>query len=340
MTGKATTEPQAPPGAGHHLPRRAALGLLPALALPAVARAEAGEWPNRPVRYINPYPPGGPTDTLSRLYCAKMWEITGQQFVVENRSGSGGNVGADAIAKSTPDGYTIGLGGIASHAIAPTLYRSLPFDPEKDFTLVSGLWQLPNLLAVNNEIPAHSVPELIALLKANPGKYSFGSAGSGTTLHLSGEMFKQLAGVDMLHVPYRGSAPAQLDLLAGRVSMMFDNIPGTLQLSREGRVRPLAVTSLARSPVAPEIPAISEFLPGFDVVSWTCVCGPGGVPAPVVTRLSALTKQALATPELVKAYQNLGASPWWTSVEDIASYRTAQKERLAPLIRASGARVD
>jgi tripartite-type tricarboxylate transporter receptor subunit TctC len=269
-----------------------------------------------------------------------MSEIAGQQFVVENRSGSGGNVGADAIAKSAPDGYPIGLGGIASHAIAPTLYPSLPFDPAKDFTFVSGLWQLPNLLAVNLNIPAHSVPELIALLKANPGKYTFGSAGAGTTLHLSGEMFKQMAGVDMVHVPYRGSAPAQLDLMAGRVAMMFDNIPGTLALSREGRVRPLAVTSARRSPVAPEIPAISEFLPGFDVVSWTCVTGPAGLPPVVASRMSALTKQALESPRLIEAYRNLGAEPWWTSPEQIASYRAAQQARLAPLIRASGATVN
>ncbi len=320
------------------LSRRAALGLLPALATPALA--QSGDWPNRPVRYINPYPPGGPTDTLSRIYCARMSELTGQQFVVENRSGSGGNVGADAISKSAPDGYTIGLGGVASHAIAPTLYRSLPFDPERDFTLVSGLWQLPNLLAVHLDLPARAVPELIALLKANPGKYSFGSAGSGTTLHLAGEMFKQLAGVEMVHVPYRGSAPAQLDLVAGRISMMFDNIPGTLSLSRQGQVRPLAVTSAARSPVAPEIPAVSEYLSGFDVVSWTCVCGPASLPPAVVQRMSALTKQALESPGLIRAYQDLGASPWWTGIEEIASYRTAQKERLAPLIRASGARVD
>jgi tripartite-type tricarboxylate transporter receptor subunit TctC len=318
--------------------RRAALGLLPALAAPA--SAQPGEWPNRTVRYINPYPPGGPTDTLSRLYCARMSELTGQQFVVENRSGSGGNVGADAIAKAAPDGYTIGLGGIASHAIAPTLYRSLPFDPERDFTLVAGLWQLPNLLAVHPGVAARTVPELIALLKAAPGEYSFGSAGSGTSLHLAGEMFKQLAGVEMVHVPYRGSAPAQLDLVAGRIAMMFDNIPGTLSLSRQGQVRPLAVTSLARSPVVPEIPAISEYLPGFDVVSWTCVCGPAGLPPAVVPRLSALTRQALETPAVIRAYQDLGASAWWTGIEEIAAYRTAQKDRLAPLIRASGARVD
>jgi tripartite-type tricarboxylate transporter receptor subunit TctC len=324
--------------------RRHALGIAAALAMPAVARAQGGsqesDWPNRPVRYINPYPPGGPTDTLSRIYCARMSEITGHQFVVENRSGSGGNVGADAIAKSAPDGYTVGLGGIASHAIAPTLYASLPFDPAKDFTLVGGLWQLPNLLAVNLNVPAKTVPELIALLKANPGKYSYGSAGSGTTLHLSGEMFGQLAGVEMVHVPYRGSAPAQLDLVAGRIHMMFDNIPGTLSLSRQGQVRPLAVTSAKRSPVAPEIPSLSEFLPGFDVVSWTCLSAPAGLPPAMVARMNALTKRALETEALIKAYRDLGAEPWWTSTEDIMTYRAAQEARLAPLIRASGARVD
>lgn len=321
-----------------HHSRRALLAA--ALATPALARAQGTDWPNRPVRYINPYPPGGPTDTLSRIFCARMSEITGQQFVVENRSGSGGNVGVDALAKSAADGYTLGLGGIAAHAIAPTLYRSLPFDPVRDFTHVTGIWQLPNLLAVNLEVPARSVPELIALAKANPGKYSFGSAGSGTTLHLAGEMFKQLAGVDLLHVPYRGSAPAQLDLIAGRVSMMFDNIPGTLTLSRQGQVRPLAVTSLARSPVAPEVPAMSEFLPGFDVVSWTSLSGPAGIPAPMVARMSAFARRALESEALVAAYRDLGATAWWTTAEDIASYRGAQQARLAPLIRASGAQVD
>jgi tripartite-type tricarboxylate transporter receptor subunit TctC len=326
---------------GHRLSRRAALGLLPALGAPAVARAQAGgNWPNRAVRYINPYPAGGPTDTLSRVYCTRLSEILGQQVVVENRSGSGGNIGVDVYAKAPPDGYTIGLGGVATHAIAPTLYRSLPFHPTNDFSFISGLWQLPNLLAVSNEIPARSVPELIELLKANPGKYSFGSAGSGTTLHLAGEMFKQLAGVDMLHVPYRGSAPAQVDLIAGRVSMMFDNMPGTLALSRQGQVRPLAVTSAARNPAAPDIPALSEFLPGFDVVSWTCVCGPAGIPAPILRRLSEASKKALEHPELVRFYNDLGATPWWTTPEDLASFRAAQQETLAPLIRASGAQVD
>ncbi len=321
------------------LRRRAVLAATLSLALPAIAPAQA-RWPNQPVRYINPYPPGGPTDTLSRLFCARMSEITGQQFVVENRGGSGGNVGVAAVARSAPDGYTLGLGGIASHAISPTLYSTLPFDPEKDFTFVNGIWQLPNLLAVNLDLPAHSVPELIALLKANPGKYSFGSAGSGTTLHLSGEMFKQLAGVDMLHVPYRGSAPAMIDLLAGRVHMMFDNIPGTLAQSRQGKVRPLAVTTLQRSPVIPDIPALAEFLPGFDLASWTCLCGPAGIPQPIVEQMSRFSRQALESDQLKQAFFDQGASAWWTTQEDLLTYRAAQQARLAPLIRASGARVD
>ncbi len=189
-----------------------------------------------------------------------MSEITGQQFVVENRSGSGGNVGVDAIAKSQPDGYTIGLGSIAPHAIAPTLYANLPFNAAQDFTFISGLWQLPNLLVVNNDLPARSVPELIALLKANPGKYAYGSSGIGTTPHLSGELLKQMDGSDILHVPYRGGATALLDLLAGRVHLIMDNIPGLLPTAREGRIRALAVTGPQRSAAAPR--RCSTCLPG------------------------------------------------------------------------------
>lgn len=323
------------------LSRRLSLTLVATLTAPLRAVANPGSnWPDRAVRYINPYPPGGPTDTLSRAYCAQMTELAGQQFFVENRSGSGGNVGVDAVAKSAPDGYTIGLGGIASHAIAPTLYPDLPFDPAKDFTFVSGLWQLPNLLAIHPEVPARTVPELIALLKANPGKFTFGSPGAGTAVHLSGELFKARAGVDILHVPYRGSAPAHLDLVAGRISMMFDNMPGTLTLARQGKVRPLAVTSAQRNQAAPEIPSMGEFLPGFEVVSWTCVCGPAGLPLPVVSRLSMLTKQALENSQLVRVYHDLGASPWWTTVAEITAHRAAEQQRLAPLIRASGATVE
>lgn len=320
-----------------HPSRRALLAAPLALAAPGLARAQGTDWPNQPVRYINPFPPGGSTDLLSRIYCQKMGEITGQQFVVENRGGGGGTVGVDAIAKSRPDGYTVGLGGIASHAINPTLQPSMPFDPVKDFTFVTGLWKLPNLLIINNDLPARSVPELIALIRANPGKFSYGSAGPGTTLHLSGALLAQLAGLDIQHVPYRGAGPAYPDLISGRIHFMLDNIPAALGQAREGKVRGLAVTSLQRSPVVPELPALSEFLPGFDIVSWTCLCGPAGLPPAMVARMNALSKQALDSEDLKRQYLGLGATPFWTTPEEIMAYRAAEYARLRPIILASGA---
>jgi tripartite-type tricarboxylate transporter receptor subunit TctC len=289
------------------------------------------------VRYINPFPPGGSTDILSRIFCQKMSEITGQQFVVENRGGGGGTVGVDAIAKSRNDGYTIGLGGIASHAINPTLQPSMPFDSTRDFTFVTGLWRLPNLLIVNNDLPARTVPEFIALLRAGPGRYSYGSAGPGTTLHLSGALLAQLAQVDIQHVPYRGAGPAYPDLQAGRIQFMLDNIPGALGQAREGKVRALAVTSRERSPVVPDLPSLSEFLPGFDIVSWTCLCGPAGFPPAMVARMSAFAKQALENEDLRRQYLAQGATPWWTTPEQIVAHRAHEQERLRPIIVASGA---
>lgn len=320
------------------VPRRA---VLLGLAAPALAHAAPGDdWPTQPVRYINGFPAGGSTDTLSRLFCARMAELTGQQFVVENRSGSGGNVGADAIAKSRPDGLTLGLGGIASHAISPTLQPNLPFDHVRDFTFLTGLWQLPNMLVVPRDLPARDVPELIALLRAAPGKHTYASAGPGTTLHLCGALLAQEAKLEIVHVPYRGAAPAMLDLVAGRVDMMFDNIPGALAQARQGGVRALAVTGATRSPAAPEIPAMAEFLPGFEVVSWTCLCGPAGLPSAMVGRINALSRRALESESLRRAYLDQGAQAWWTTPEDIAAFRAAQEAKLRPLILASGARPD
>lgn len=320
--------------------RRAVVaGLAGALATPAIVRAQ-GTYPNKPVRYINPFPAGGATDTLSRIFCAKMAELSGQQWIVENKGGSGGNVGMDALAKSDSDGYTLGLGGIASHAIAPTLYAKLPFNARTDFTFVTTMWSLPNMLVVNLDIPVKDVPELIALLKKNPGKYSFASAGSGTTLHLAGELFKIMAEVDMLHVPYRGGAPAMQDVLAGQVSMIFDNIPGALAQVRAGKVRPIAVTSAKRTPVAPDVPAISETLVGFDIVSWTTLTGPANLPANVVSRLSELSKTALESEDLKAKFLDLGATPWWQTPAETLAFRDAEEERKAPIIKKSGARVD
>jgi tripartite-type tricarboxylate transporter receptor subunit TctC len=304
-----------------------------------IARA-ADDWPTKPVRYINSFPAGGPTDVLSRIACQKLGEMTGQQFIVENKGGSGGNVGAEAIAHAAPDGYTIGLYSVASHAIAPSLYDKLPFNAAKDFTAVSMLWSLPNLLIVRPGVPAKTVPELIALARANPGKYSFASSGSGTTVQLSGELFKVMAKIDLLHVPYRGSAPAIQDLLAGQVDMIFDNIPGSLAQMRGGKAVGLAVTSLKRSPAAPEIPAMAEFLPGFDVNSWGGICGPAGLPPAVVEKLSALCQKALESDDLKRAYLKQGATPMWLGPIDTAAYRAADEKRLAPIIKASGAKVD
>jgi tripartite-type tricarboxylate transporter receptor subunit TctC len=314
-------------------------GIAGAVAAPAIVSAQ-GTYPNKTVRYINPFPAGGATDTLSRIFCARLSELSGQQWVVENRSGSGGNVGMDALAQSAPDGYTLGLGGIASHAIAPTLYAKLPFKVPDDFTFVSTIWNLPNLLVVNLNVPARTIPELIDLLKKNPGKYSYASAGNGTTLHLSGELFKILAGVDMLHVPYRGAAPAMVDLLAGQVHMIFDNIPGALAQARPGKVRPIAVTSSKRSPVVPEIPTVAETLPEFDIVSWTTFTGPAKLPADIVARLSELAKKALESDDLKAKFAEQGATAWWQTPAATLAYRNSEEARLAPIIRKSGARID
>ncbi|MGZ5909194.1 MAG: Bug family tripartite tricarboxylate transporter substrate binding protein [Reyranella sp.] len=331
------------------LPRRRALvlsgGMMAGSALAApmlasgVARA-ADDWPNKPVRYINVFPPGGPTDTLSRIVCNQLAELTGQQFIVDNKSGSGGNVGTDAIAKAAPDGYTIGLYTIASQSIAPTLYAKLPFDVDKDFTAVAMMWSVPNMLMVRLDLPVKSVPELTALCTANPGKYSFASSGSGTSPHLSGESYKQLAGLNLLHVPYRGSAPAYQDLLAGQVDMMFDNIPGPLGLMRSGKVRGLAVTSKERHPAAPDLPTMAEFLPGFEITSWGGICGPAGLPPAMVEKLSALTKKALDSDAVKASFDQQGATRIWMNPADTAAYRAADEKRLAPVIKASGAKVD
>jgi tripartite-type tricarboxylate transporter receptor subunit TctC len=327
------------------LPRRRALTLAaaPLLAAPflasGIARA-ADDWPNKAVRYINVFPAGGPTDTLSRIVCAELSELTGQQFIVENKSGSGGNIGSDAIAKSAPDGYTIGLYTIASQSIAPTLYARLAFDVEKDFSAIAMLWSVPNMLMVRLDLPVKTVPELIALAKAQPGKLSFASSGAGTTPHITGEMFKQMTGVNLLHVPYKGSAPAYQDLLANQVDMMWDNIPGPLGLMRGGKVRGVAVTSKQRHPAAPDIPTMAETLPGFEITSWGGLCGPAGMPPAMVEKCAALAQKALESPKVKTAFAQQGATAFWMNPKDTAAYRLADEKKLAPVIKSSGAKVE
>lgn len=323
--------------------RRALILSSGALAAPmiasGVARAEA-DWPNRPVKYIVVFPAGGPTDTLSRIVCRELEKLTNQQFIIENKSGSGGVVGADAIAKSAPDGYTVGLYTIAAHAIAPTLYTKLPFNAAKDFTGISILWEVPNMLMTRLDFPANNMAEFIAVVKANPGKFSFASSGAGTSPHISGELFKSMAGVNILHVPYRGSAPAHQDILAGQVDMMFDNIPGPLGLMKGGKVKAFAVTSAKRHPAAPDTPTMAEFLPGYEITSWGGICGPANMPPAVVDKLSGLLKTALQSEALKEAFDKQGAERIWLSPADTAKYRADNEARLAPVIKASGAKVE
>ena len=338
-TESAPLQPERP------IDRRTALGTLGAiigapLIIGSEARAQAA-WPTRPVKYINQFPAGGATDILSRIFCAKMSEITGQQFVVENIGGGGGDIGVTAIARAQPDGYTLGMGSVASHGISPTLKAGkLPFDAGKDFTFVTNLWSLPNFLVGNMGLQASTVPELIALLKRNPGKYSYASSGLGTTLHISGELFKLLAEVDMLHVPYRGGAPAMTDVLGGQVQMIFDNIPGSLAQYKPGKVKGFGVTTAARSPVVPEIPSISEFLPGYDMNSWAALCGPANLPPAVVERMSMFSKQALESADLKKAYLERGATAIWSNPQQATAFRASEEKRLGDIIRRAKITLD
>jgi tripartite-type tricarboxylate transporter receptor subunit TctC len=323
--------------------RRTALGLCIAgvtgHADTAGAQSAAADWPTRAVRYTEVFGPGSPTDIASRTWCAAMAEVTGQQFLVENRAGAGGTLGAAAIARSTPDGYSVGYVGIGQLAIAPTLYARLPYDPTRDFSFVSGQWRQPFLLVVNNELPARSVAEFIDLLKREPGRHTYGHGGIGAAGHLSGEIFKSRAGVVMEHVGYPGPQ-GQIDLIAGRISALFAPFSAVIAGVRDGRIRALAVTTLERSPAAPEVPALSETLPGFDLTVWAVVAGPAGLPAPLVERMHRLSRQALERPELVQRFRQSGITPWPAAPAEITAYRAEQQALLAPVIRASGARVE
>src|SRR5438128_4026070 len=262
----------------------------------------------KPIHLVVPYAPGGPVDLSARLLAPKLQQALGQPVVVENKPGAGGNIGADFVAKSAPDGHTLVMGAIATHAINPALYPSFPYDPVRDFRHVALIVQVPNVLVVNNDLPARSVAELVALARARPGKLDFASGSSGSTGHLAGELFKQLTGTYMVHIPYKGSAPAVADLLAGRVHLMFDNLASALPNIQAGKLRALAVTTVRRSSFVPELPTLDESgLKGFDMTTWWGLMAPAKTPPPVVDRIALEARRAIETPELRERWRAMGS---------------------------------
>jgi tripartite-type tricarboxylate transporter receptor subunit TctC len=325
------------------LRRRAALGLgmlaLLAAWSPAPATAQA-DYPTGPVTLVVPFPAGGSTDLVARLVAAGMSKNLGQQVVVENRGGAGGNIGAAAVTRAEPDGYTILMGTVATHALNPALYKKMPYDAVEDFAPISLLALIPNVLVVNPDFPARSVPELVDLLKAHPGEYSYASSGNGTPLHLSGELFKSMAGVDMVHVPYKGAGPALVDVIAGHVPIMFDNLPPSLEQIRAGKLRGLAVTTKERAPAIPELPTIAETLPGYETYSWNALFAPAGTPGPIIQRLNEAARAAVNDPEIAAKLKDLSATPVGSTPEELAAHVQAELAKWAPVVEASGARLD
>jgi tripartite-type tricarboxylate transporter receptor subunit TctC len=316
------------------------LMLALALVAPAIG-AQAQSYPNKPIRLVCPFPPGGAVDIASRAVAHELTQILGQPVTVDNRPGAGGNIGADMVAKSAPDGYTLLMTTSGIMAINPALYSKLPFDPVKDFTPISVVVSLNNVLVVNPSVPVNSVKELIALAKAQPGKLTYASSGNGTSIHLSGELFKSMAGVDMLHIPYKGSSPAVTDLLAGQVNMMFDNIPSSLPHIRAGKLRALAVTGAKRSQLLPDLPTIAEAgVPGYDSYVWFGVVGPAGMPPEIVAKLNAALAKAAATPSFHDRLTGQGYDVLSSAPEQMASSIRVEIAKWGKIVKASGARVD
>jgi tripartite-type tricarboxylate transporter receptor subunit TctC len=319
--------------------RRLLAGAGAALVAPSLVRAQDA-YPNKPIKFIVPWTPGGATDNISRIVTARMSELLGQQVMIDNKPGGGGTIGTDSIAKAAPDGYTIGLVTVSMFTMAPALYAKLPYDSVKDFSPMAGMSMWPNMLVVHPSLPVKTVPELIALLKANPGKYNMASSGSGTTIHLAGEMFKQMTGTDMVHVPYKGSAGALQDLIAGQTHIMFDNMPSCWPHVQAGKLKALGVTSRERSKAAPNIPAIIEFVPNYVVEVWMGFGGPAGVPQPIIDKLAATGTKALEAPEVKEKLAALGSDPWPMSPKGLHDRIVSEIAVWAPIVKASGAKVD
>ena len=303
--------------------------------------ALAQAYPSRPIRYIVPFAPGGTTDILGRIVAHKLQEAWGQPVLVENRAGAGGAVGAEMTAKSPPDGYTIMGGTISTHAINASVYAKLPYDPIKDFAPVTLLATQPNMLVVHPSIPASSVVELVKLLKANPGKYSYSTSGNGTSAHLSGELFKSMTGTNIQHVPYKGSPQAIADAVSGQVSMSFDNISTAYPQAKAGKLRAIAVTTAQRSGLAPEVPTFAESgLPGYELGSWHGVFAPAGTPKEIVAKLNAEIVRGIQSAETRQRLLALGVDAAGTSVESFAAFVRAEVPKWAKVVQESGAKAE
>ena len=294
---------------------------LPALALlfaPLIAFAQA--YPSKPVKMIVPYAAGGTTDVLARIMADKLTQGLGQTVVIEYKPGAGGTIGAEAAAKSPADGYTMVMGAPGSHSTATSLYAKLPYDPVKDFVPIVHVANVPNSIVVHPSLAVKSVPELIAYAKSRPGELTYGSAGTGATTHLTGELFALLANVKLTHIPYKGSGQAMVDLLGGQIQMMFENLPGAATQIRSGKIRGLAVTSLRRSAAFPDLPAVSETLPGFEVVAWFALFAPAGTPAAIVARLNAESNKALSLAEVREKIAAAGSDPIGGTSDELARF--------------------
>jgi tripartite-type tricarboxylate transporter receptor subunit TctC len=326
--------------------RRRSLVALAAAALASRSLRAQGAWPTKPVRIVVPFAPGGTTDILARALAPELAKAFGQSFIVENKAGAGGNLGADIVAKSPPDGYTLLMGTVGTQAINPSLYPKMPYDAANDFVPITLVAGVPNVLVMN---PAKAkvagitdVRSLIAYARANPGKLNMASSGNGTSIHLSGELFKTMTGTYMVHFPYKGSGPALLDLIGGTMDLMFDNLPSALPQVKAGKLVALAVTSGERSAALPDVPTVAEAGPvkGFEATSWFGLLAPAGTPADIVQRVQQESAKALASPALKERLLSQGAIPGGTSPAEFGRFIAAETKKWAAVVKASGAKVD
>jgi len=315
--------------------KKALLNAILSILLFNVGAALAQTYPSKPIRLIIPWASGGPAEALAREITSKMSPALGEPIVIESRAGANGEIGTAAVARAAPDGYTILLSHLGPTAISPALHKDLPYDPVKDFAPISQVVAGPTLLVVRNDLPVKSVQELIDYAKANPGKLSYGSVGVGSTTHLAGEMLNMAAGIETVHIPYKGSTPILVDLMGGRLAFAFVGISGSLAQARAGQIRAIAISTLKRSPSAPDIPAVAETLPGFELNSWYGMMAPAGTPRPIIERLNHELVRALQMPDVVEWMKKNGLDPAPTTPEEHAAYIESEIAKWAKAVKAA-----